>query len=71
MSPRESEKLIAELRAWCQEKYGRQTEVAKALGVSKGTVNHWLSGHVPSYDKGLALAAFLEQRRRSQRPSSS
>jgi hypothetical protein len=35
MPPEELDKLMADLRAWCDAQYGRQAEFAAALGVSK------------------------------------
>jgi transcriptional regulator with XRE-family HTH domain len=42
MPPEEVEKLVAELSAWCEAKYGRQSELADKLGVSKQLVANWL-----------------------------
>ena len=44
--------------------------MAEALGVSRQNLTDWLrGGHVPSYDKAVALEAFLakQQRRRARR----
>ena len=46
MSPKKSEELIEDLRAWVGERgehYGRRAEVARALGVSRGLVGDWLA----------------------------
>ena len=65
MSPRESEVLIAELKAWCDEKYGRRVEVARMLGVSKQLVSDWMAGRaVPTLDHGLQIQAFLKKQKR-------
>jgi transcriptional regulator with XRE-family HTH domain len=42
-APEELEKLITELTAWCEAKYGRQTELADRLGVSKQLVANWFA----------------------------
>jgi transcriptional regulator with XRE-family HTH domain len=42
---------------------GRQTELARAMGVSPQTLANWLAGRkTPSLQKFLALQAFLERR---------
>jgi transcriptional regulator with XRE-family HTH domain len=70
MPPKESEKLIADLKAWCGERgehYGRRAEIARKLGVSRGLVGDWLSGRaVPRLDVGLKLKAFLARRKRQK-----
>jgi hypothetical protein len=53
--------LINELQTWCREKYGRNTEVAKALGVSRQLISDWFSGRtVPTLIMGFAIQEFLE-----------
>src|SRR5258708_7501629 len=65
MSPKESEILMAELKSWCDERYGRRAEVADAIGVSRQIVSDWIKGRaIPNLDNGLALQAFLRKRRR-------
>jgi transcriptional regulator with XRE-family HTH domain len=68
MAPqKESEILIAELKAWCEEQYGRRAEVAERIGVSRQVVTDWLHGRaVPSLDNGLKLQAFLKKVRRTK-----
>jgi len=43
MPPDEVEKILTEMEAWCSKKYGRQTELAEALGVSKQLVANWIA----------------------------
>jgi DNA-binding XRE family transcriptional regulator len=65
MSPKESEILIAKLKEWCAEHYGRQAEAAEAIGVSRQVVTDWMKGRaVPSLDNGLKLQRFLKKQRR-------
>lgn len=64
---KESEILIDELRAWCEEQYGRQAEVAEKIGVSRQVISDWLHGRaVPSFDNGLKLQRFLKKGRRTK-----
>jgi transcriptional regulator with XRE-family HTH domain len=65
MPPRESERLIAELKAWADEKYGRRSELARMLGLSPQLVSDWIAGRkMPTLDVGLQLQAFLKKQRR-------
>jgi predicted transcriptional regulator len=65
---KESEKLIAELKAWADAEYGRRAELARMLGVSRQLVTEWFAGRkTPTLDDGLKLQAFLKKRRRSSR----
>jgi predicted XRE-type DNA-binding protein len=65
MPPKESEILMAELKSWCDERYGRRAEVAEAIGVSRQIVSDWIKGRaIPNLDNGLALQAFLKKQRR-------
>jgi transcriptional regulator with XRE-family HTH domain len=60
----EVERLIAELRAWCKAKHGRNTQIAEMLGVYRQLVSDWLSGNAtPTLAAGLKLQAFLKKRR--------
>jgi transcriptional regulator with XRE-family HTH domain len=66
MGKDETDELMAELRAWAEQaKYGEQKELAKLLGVSQGTLNHWITGRrLPNIRKGLRLQTFLKTQRR-------
>jgi DNA-binding XRE family transcriptional regulator len=56
---------INELQDWCKEKYGRNTEVAEKLGVSRQLVSDWFAGRtVPNWATGLKIQEFLKQQRR-------
>jgi transcriptional regulator with XRE-family HTH domain len=69
MSHPEIEKLISKLQTWCQEKRGRNTEIAKMLGVSRQLVSDWFSRKTdPLADKLFVIRDFLrKQRRQSER----
>jgi transcriptional regulator with XRE-family HTH domain len=67
MAPKESEKLIAGLKAWADAEYGRRAELARMLGVSRQLVSDWLAGRkMPTLDAGLRIQAFLKKHRRSR-----
>jgi transcriptional regulator with XRE-family HTH domain len=68
MSPAESDRLIAHLRHYCGdgkgENRGKRSEVAEALGVTRGHVGDWLSGRSkPKLDVALKLRAFLDEQK--------
>lgn len=61
-----TQRLLDALREWCNEKYGRQTEVGKAIGVSPQTVSNWLA--IPPRNQlmgehALAIQEFLQKHR--------
>jgi|SRR5215469_5453932 len=36
--------FVQELRAWTEQRYGRQQELADAIGVNKSVVSNWFAG---------------------------
>ena len=65
MPDEEIARLLAELRVWCDEKRGRQTQIAKMLGLPRQSINDWFAGKsVPTLQAGLKIQAFLRQERR-------
>jgi transcriptional regulator with XRE-family HTH domain len=64
MPPEEVEKLITDLTAWCEAKYGRQTELAEKLGVSKQLVANWLARRrTPTLKHFFAIQAIIREAR--------
>ena len=62
-----TQKLLDALKDWCGEKYGRQTEIGKVLGVSPQTINDWLATPPRKQlmgEQALALQEFLQKHRR-------
>lgn len=67
MAPKESELLLAELKAWADAEYGRRAELARMLGVSRQLVSEWFAGRAtPTWDDGLKLQDFLKKQRRAK-----
>jgi transcriptional regulator with XRE-family HTH domain len=67
MASEETVKLIADLKAWADQQYGRRAELARTLGVSRQVVSDWLGGRsVPTLEKGLKLMAFLKSHKASK-----
>jgi transcriptional regulator with XRE-family HTH domain len=70
MSKRTAE-LLAELKAWCDQERGRWSEVARVLGVSRGTLADWYNPErrkSPTAEQALAIQEFLRAQRRRRRP---
>jgi DNA-binding XRE family transcriptional regulator len=69
--PERVRKLLAEAEEWCRQERGRQTMMAKALGVTRHAVNAWFSEHKkaephknPTAEQALELQAFLNKEKR-------
>jgi hypothetical protein len=57
--------LVSELQNWCRKKYGRNTQAAKELGVSRQLISDWFSGRtVPTLVMGFQIEEFLKKQRR-------
>jgi transcriptional regulator with XRE-family HTH domain len=71
MPPKELDKLIADLNAWCKAKHGRQREFAAALGVSEQLVTNWLAGRrAPTIKHFFRIQQFLRKAKQAdKRPS--
>jgi hypothetical protein len=64
MAKQTPEQVLKRLRAWCQEKRGRNVEIAQTLGVSKQLVTDWLKGRaLPTWKNGAKLEEFLKNQR--------
>jgi transcriptional regulator with XRE-family HTH domain len=62
--PKEYDEIITQLRLWCSDR-GRQSELAKHLGVSRKAVSTWiLKTRRPNIDSFFKLKAFLKKKRR-------
>jgi DNA-binding transcriptional regulator YdaS (Cro superfamily) len=62
-----TKKLLDALKAWCDEKYGRQTEVARVLGVTPQSLNDWFAGRKQLMgEHALAIQEFLRTHRRKK-----
>jgi DNA-binding transcriptional regulator YiaG len=65
MPPEELDALMAELKAWCKDKHGRQRELAGELGVTEQVLSNWIARRKkPSLENYLKLHAFLRKQRR-------
>jgi hypothetical protein len=63
--PEKAQQLLLKLDSWCSGKRGRQSEVARAVGVGRQLVNDWLAGRKKmTGDEALAVLDFLAKQRR-------
>ena len=54
--------LVADTGVWCAQKRGRQTELARAIGVDRQTVSAWFKRKQrPTGEQALALQKFLRE----------
>lgn len=61
-------RLLDDLKAWCDQEYGRQSEIARFLGVDRKRINDWLARRTePSLGMGLRILRFL-QTQQAQNP---
>jgi hypothetical protein len=67
-----TEKLISELKTWCDEEYGRRSEIARLLNASPSVVSDWFAGRrTPSLDQGFMIKEFLRKQRHFKRATKS
>jgi predicted XRE-type DNA-binding protein len=65
-------RLISDLRTWCKQKHGRQTYIAKILGVDRKRISEWFARKAqPNLAVGLKIKTFLEGEKsgRGDKPS--
>jgi hypothetical protein len=65
---KETQKLLKELEAWCDEPgtRGRRVELAKFLGTPRQTVTNWLKGRQqPTGEQVLLVLKFLKEKHES------
>src|ERR1700756_4328001 len=60
----ETQRLLRDLRAWCDGRRGRRVEIARALGTSRQQIGNWLSGRVsPGVRWHFKIRRFLDERK--------
>ena len=64
--------LLAELKAWADQEYGRRSEIARELGVTRQMVTNWLAmRRKPNVNDAFKIMAFMQKHRRSMKTTSS
>jgi transcriptional regulator with XRE-family HTH domain len=64
---RRTERLLAQVKAWCDQERGRQSQLARFLGVSRQTVSDWFKPEKkknPTAEQALAMLEWLKKPRR-------
>jgi transcriptional regulator with XRE-family HTH domain len=65
--PERTQRILSELRDWCDEQRGRRSEVARAAGVERQAVYNWLAGFAePTAEQILIVQDILERADRSR-----
>jgi hypothetical protein len=65
--PEKTQELLVELQYWCEQKWGRQTQVARAVGTTPQIVSDWLSGRKKMTGEQTLRVQELLQRERHRR----
>jgi hypothetical protein len=69
--PPKTQKLLDDLKDWCDQSYGRRSEVAKAVGLGPQAITDWFGGRrQPTAEQILVVQEFLakqKSRRKSTR----
>jgi hypothetical protein len=59
-----TKKLLSELKDWCDQGFGRRSEVARLLGVPRSLITEWFANtRIPNLDQGFVIQDFLRQSR--------
>jgi transcriptional regulator with XRE-family HTH domain len=65
MPPEEFDALVAQLKAWCKKKHGRQKILAEELGITEQLLSNWIAKRkTPGLENYLKLQAFLKNQRK-------
>ncbi|HTD15320.1 MAG TPA: helix-turn-helix transcriptional regulator [Chthoniobacterales bacterium] len=66
MPPR-TQTLLKELKTWCDQKHGRQVEVARYLKLPPQAINNWFGKRSePTGEQVLAIQEFLRKQKHSK-----
>jgi transcriptional regulator with XRE-family HTH domain len=64
----ETDKVLRQLQEWCQQKRGRQREVATIIGTTPATVSDWFYDRKePTSEQILKVLNFLKHKPRGPR----
>ena len=67
---RRTERLLAQVKAWCDQERGRQSQLARFLGVSRQTVSDWFKPEKkknPTAEQALAMLELLKKAKKPLR----
>jgi DNA-binding transcriptional regulator YiaG len=61
--PPKTDELLARVKEWCDAKYGRRSELARALGTTPQAVTNWFAKRKqPTAEQVLLMLEFLKHR---------
>jgi hypothetical protein len=63
--PPKTQKILDELKAYCDAERGRRTEVAEKIGISRQALANWFYGRQqPTSEQILTVQEFLRQQQK-------
>ena len=58
--PPKTQKLLNNLKDWCNQSYGRRSEIAKVVGLGPQAITDWFGGRrQPTAEQILVVQEFL------------
>lgn len=71
MSAERTQRLIAEVKLWCEEHQIKQVELAQSLGVSPQLVTEWIKGRKhPTGEQALAMLELIKSKPKAKKRDS-
>ena len=65
--PPKTQKLLDDLKEWCDQERGRRLAIAELLGLSRQAITNWFSGRQqPTSEQILTVQEFLAKQRRAK-----
>lgn len=62
--PPKTQKLLDDLRLWCDQEYGRRSEIARLLDLGPQAITDWFAGRrQPTAEQILTVQEFLAKQR--------
>jgi hypothetical protein len=62
--PPKTQKLLDDLKEWCDQSYGRRSEVAKVVGLGPQAITDWFGGRrQPTAEQILVVQEFLAKQK--------
>ena len=60
--PPKTQRLLDQLKDWCDREYGRRAEIARVLGLKNQAITDWLHGRrQPTAEQILEVQEFLDK----------
>jgi hypothetical protein len=66
--PTETEKLLEDLKEWCDQERGRRVQVANLLDTPRQTIANWFAAkQQPTGEQALVVFKFLEEQKKKKK----